>query len=90
MTSSRKQKLSPQFSPQSFPKMAKKFSVTIRNNCVWHAMQANNFPKEQISDMRSIISFMMWYEVSHFRESIHNYKNAITSSFSPVNPTQNK
>jgi hypothetical protein len=54
--------------------MAKKFSVTIRKNCVWHAMQANNFFKEQISNMRSIISFMTWYEVSHFRESIHNHK----------------
>jgi hypothetical protein len=69
MTSSRKQKLSPQFSPQSSPIMAKKFSVMIRNNCVWHTMQVNNFPKEQISNMRSIISFMTWYELSHFRES---------------------
>jgi hypothetical protein len=54
--------------------MAKKFSVTIINNCVWHAMQTNNFFKEQISIMRSIISFMAWYEASHFRESIHNHK----------------
>jgi hypothetical protein len=66
MTSSRKQKLTTQFSPESSPKMDKKFSVTIRNNCVWHTMQANNFLKEQISNMRSIISFMTWYEVSHF------------------------
>jgi hypothetical protein len=83
MTSSRKQKLSPQFSPQSSSKMAKKFSVTIRNNCVWHTMQVNNFLKEEISNMRNIISFMIWYEVIYFRESTHNHKNAITPSFSP-------
>jgi hypothetical protein len=58
--------------------MAKKFSVTIRNNCVWHAMQANNLFEEQISNMRSIINFMTWCEVSHFRESVHNHKKMLS------------
>jgi len=38
MTSSRKQQLGSQLSPQSLPKVTQKFCITIKNNGPRHAM----------------------------------------------------
>src|SRR4051812_41052069 len=77
MTCSTEQQFSLQLSPLTSPKVAKKFSITIRNNSIWHTMQSNNFTKEQISNMRSIIRFMTRNKVCHLRKPIHNNKNTI-------------
>uniref|UniRef100_A0A0A9FVF6 Uncharacterized protein n=1 Tax=Arundo donax TaxID=35708 RepID=A0A0A9FVF6_ARUDO len=46
-------------------------------------MQVNNFFKEKISNMNSIITFMTWYKVCHLRKSIHHNKNAIPHPLCP-------
>jgi hypothetical protein len=54
--------------------MAKKFSIPIRSNSIWHTMQTHNLNKEQISNMRSIIGFVTWYKIRHLGETIDNHK----------------
>jgi hypothetical protein len=74
VTSSRKQQLSTQFIPQNSSKISQKFSITIRDNSIRHAMQPNNIRDEQMSNMCSIIGFMTRYEMRHFGEMIDNHK----------------
>jgi hypothetical protein len=48
-----------------FFKIAKELDISIRNNALRDPVKSYYLPKEQISNVSCIISFMTWNEVCH-------------------------
>ena len=88
VTRGRERKFCSQPRPQGPSEMAQEFSIPIRHKCFGYTMEVNHFSKEQPCYVASIIYFVAWYKICHFRKSVHYHKYRLNTPRSPWKPQE--
>jgi len=57
--------------------VTQELGVPIGDNGEWNAMGSNHILEIEIRHMGCIIGLVAWYEVIHFGETVHCYRNGV-------------
>ena len=60
MEGCRQRKSRVDFFPESFPKGANKYSISVRNNCCWEAIMFPHMFKEELGSLLCCHSLLAW------------------------------